>query len=355
MELTYSSQIFLILRDHLGDEHLGLSAGVLYELIEVDCQHTDDKGAAFQRWKHDHMNRHVSGPILSFQNPSAFSLIDNDAQDDLELPHVPHLTTVATAIVPTTILAEWRRTHPERYSTRLSDYASRPLPDANTGGCVRSRKNWSIDYTTYVSSRDNGTRPFRTIEPKDFHEIQWGAHESTKKGKFIEERSLGSSLDLPSTCNVEKSETTGLDNQLTVQKGSDVSKRRGSLSRLVRKVSSRKSTTVPKPSEPPTPSPSLPSASHSRDQRLDSMPNLGVNERRIPNSVFARKHGIYEEGSDLPIALREQSVAEDKAINTVADRAAKENLYSWRFQGPFTPQLWYDSGIEYKWKKPDGS
>lgn len=43
----------------MGDEHLGRAGGVLYELIEVDCQHTDDKGAAFQRWKYDHMKRHV--------------------------------------------------------------------------------------------------------------------------------------------------------------------------------------------------------------------------------------------------------------------------------------------------------
>ncbi len=51
--------MFLVLRDHLGDEYLGQAGGVLYELIEIDCQSTDDKGAAFQRWRHDHMNRHV--------------------------------------------------------------------------------------------------------------------------------------------------------------------------------------------------------------------------------------------------------------------------------------------------------
>jgi hypothetical protein len=210
------------------------------------------------------MKRHVSRPDLSSRNTSASSPTTNGVQDDLELPHVPHLTTVATAITPTAVLAEWRRTHPERYSTRLSDYASRPLPDANVGGCVRSRKNWSIDYTTYVSSRDNGTRPYRTIEPKDFHEIQWGAHESGKKGKFVAERSLGSSLNLPSTCNVEKSDITGSDSQLTIQKGSDASKQRSSLSKLVHKVSSRKSTTAPEPSGTSSPSPRLSSLSHSR-------------------------------------------------------------------------------------------
>ncbi|KAI9898136.1 hypothetical protein N3K66_006496 [Trichothecium roseum] len=74
--------VFLVLRDHLGDENLGRAGGVLYEMIEIDCQHTDDKGAAFQRWRHDHMNRHF----------------------DLELPHVPHLTTITSNIVPTAAL-----------------------------------------------------------------------------------------------------------------------------------------------------------------------------------------------------------------------------------------------------------
>ncbi|KAF0643757.1 hypothetical protein FPSE5266_04824 [Fusarium pseudograminearum] len=51
--------VFLVLRDHLGDELLGLAGGVLYEMIEVDCHYSDDPGAAFQRWRHDHLNRHV--------------------------------------------------------------------------------------------------------------------------------------------------------------------------------------------------------------------------------------------------------------------------------------------------------
>ncbi|KAF6840511.1 hypothetical protein CPLU01_01197 [Colletotrichum plurivorum] len=53
--------VFLVLRDHLGDENLDLAGGVLYELIEIDCHYSDDPGAEFQRWKYDHLNRHVSG------------------------------------------------------------------------------------------------------------------------------------------------------------------------------------------------------------------------------------------------------------------------------------------------------
>ncbi|EFQ33450.1 uncharacterized protein GLRG_08729 [Colletotrichum graminicola M1.001] len=56
-------QVFLVLREHLGDENLDLAGGVLYELIEIDCDYSDDPGAEFQRWKHDHLNRHVSRPF----------------------------------------------------------------------------------------------------------------------------------------------------------------------------------------------------------------------------------------------------------------------------------------------------
>lgn len=61
-------EVFLILRDHIGDQNLGVAGGVLYELIELDCQHSDDPGAGFQRWKHDHLNRHV-GYISSWLKP----------------------------------------------------------------------------------------------------------------------------------------------------------------------------------------------------------------------------------------------------------------------------------------------
>ncbi|UQC74290.1 uncharacterized protein CLUP02_00938 [Colletotrichum lupini] len=54
-----STKVFLVLREHLGDENLDLAGGVLYELIEIDCQYSDDSGAEFQRWKHDHLNRHL--------------------------------------------------------------------------------------------------------------------------------------------------------------------------------------------------------------------------------------------------------------------------------------------------------
>ncbi|KXJ86716.1 hypothetical protein Micbo1qcDRAFT_208840 [Microdochium bolleyi] len=84
-------RIFLVLREHIGDENMDLAGGVLYELIEIDCEHTDDAGAAYQRWRYDHMWRH----------------------SDFELPHVPHMTTITPSIVPTSKLEKWRAAHPE--------------------------------------------------------------------------------------------------------------------------------------------------------------------------------------------------------------------------------------------------
>jgi hypothetical protein len=49
-----------LLRNHLGDENLDLSIGVLYEFIEVnDTSDTWEETAAFRRWAHDHALRKV--------------------------------------------------------------------------------------------------------------------------------------------------------------------------------------------------------------------------------------------------------------------------------------------------------
>jgi hypothetical protein len=173
------------------------------------------------------MNRHVPDPRAIFLSRSALTI----RQADLELPHVPHLTTVTGAITPTSTLVEWRRNHPERYSTRLSDHASRPLHDH---GCVRTRKNWSIDYTMYVSSRDGGTRAFRTIKAKAFHELLWGSPEFGNKGRLVEEKSL-ESFDSSPTSNSEGQGLQHSDSQLSFADQSDVS--RTSLSDFCRKVS----------------------------------------------------------------------------------------------------------------------
>jgi hypothetical protein len=110
-------------------------------------------------------------------------------QDDLELPHVPHLTTVTSAIIPTSALTKWRDTHAQRYSTRLSDHCSPDQHGSSTLGCIRNKKGWSIDYTMYVSTRDAGTKSFRRIQPQQYHEVLWDCVTEVS-GKFVSEKSI---------------------------------------------------------------------------------------------------------------------------------------------------------------------
>ncbi|KAF0316572.1 hypothetical protein GQ607_016218 [Colletotrichum asianum] len=159
--------VFLVLREHLGDENLDLAGGVLYELIEIDCQHSDDPGAEFQRWKYDHLNRH----------------------SNLELPHIPHMSTITTSIRPTLTLVEWRQKHSSRYPIRLSDHYFSARASSIEPSCIRSRKAWMIDHTMYVSTREGGTCAFRSPKPKELHEMQWDMG-IIQAGRFIKEEEV---------------------------------------------------------------------------------------------------------------------------------------------------------------------
>jgi hypothetical protein len=110
-------------------------------------------------------------------------------QTDLELPHVPHMTTITTSVVATEKLARWRAKHPERYKFVLSD--STPLPDrlSSEHSCIRNRKAWFIDNTFYVSSRSEGTLPLHNPNPQEFHEMQWRM-EYSSTGRLVDEREV---------------------------------------------------------------------------------------------------------------------------------------------------------------------
>jgi hypothetical protein len=82
------------------------------------------------------------------------------------------------------------------------------------------------------------------------------------------------------------------------------------------------------------------------EQRLDTR----VRDCEIPNANFARKFGLFTDNRPLPPFIRELPVAEDIAMEMATGYQPKELVYARRFQGPFTPQLWFDSGIDYRWK-----
>lgn len=211
-------------------------------------------------------------------------------------------------------------------------------------GCVRTRKNWSIDYTMYVSSQDDGTRPFRTIRAKDYHEILWGSPEFGSKGRLVEEKSIDS-LDVSSGSDIGRQDSQKSDLQLPTEDRSDKYGRK--VRGIYRKVSSWREITGCAEQDR-TLSPSLPVDSWLK--HVEHVPELAVSHGKIPNAIFARKFRICK-SSTLPLTIRELPIAEDKAIDLAVNRSAKELRCSGKFRGPFTPQLWFDSGLEFKWKK----
>ncbi|KAI0483985.1 hypothetical protein GGR56DRAFT_2962 [Xylariaceae sp. FL0804] len=331
-------QIFLILREHLGDENVDLGGGVLYELIEVDCEHSDDPGAAFQRWRHDHMYRYA----------------------DLELPHVPHMTTITASIIPTERLTRWRLEHRERYPFVLSDSSPSAQRLSIDPTCIRNRKAWLIDHTLYVSTRNDGTRPLNSPNPKQFHEMQWNL-EFGRNGRFIEERDVPvTSLDR----TVEVSAPDAADTLLSVPSFSR--KLRHSLSSLsiIDKVVDKLGKTPPQ-KEPQLEQRRrswLPSTLRFETGSLfrDKGGEAGANPislpegRQIPNAIFARKFLLVDRGESLPASLPicQMPTAESKATDTIVEAAAMgllDRAQSWSFRGPFTPQLGFDGGLDYQW------
>ncbi|KAI1803827.1 hypothetical protein F4811DRAFT_571694 [Daldinia bambusicola] len=329
-------QIFLVLREHLGDENIDLAGGVLYELIEVDCEHTDDPGAAFQRWKYDHLRRYA----------------------DLELPHVPHMTTITSSIIPTKKLTQWRSEHPEKYPFVLSDSTPSAERASIDPSCIRNRKAWLIDHTLYISSRNDGTRPLNSPNPKKFHEMQW-SHECGAQGRFIEERNVpATSPDRPSEGSLPGTANALLDRPKPCKDLRGYSSKSSLFSKISEKINIHKQ----KPELDQRRCSWMPGAlafestSSFRTKRncpdASTVPLPGGCE--IPNAIFARKYLLVGASESLPpcLPLRQMPTAESKATDTIVKAASNGSLerpQDWSFRGPFTPQLNFDGGLDYQW------
>ncbi|KAI1471984.1 uncharacterized protein F4812DRAFT_449775 [Daldinia caldariorum] len=329
-------QIFLVLREHLGDENIDLAGGVLYELIEVDCEHTDDPGAAFQRWKYDHLRRYA----------------------DLELPHVPHMTTITSSIIPTKKLTQWRSEHPDKYPFVLSDSTPSTERASIDPSCIRNRKAWLIDHTLYISSRNDGTRPLNSPNPKKFHEMQW-SHECGTQGKLIEERDVPvTSPDRPSEGSLPGTADALLDNPKPCKGLRGYSSKSSLFSKISGKINiykqnpeldQRRCSWMPGAL-------TFESTSSFRTKRncpdVTTVPLPGGCE--IPNAIFARKYLLVGASESLPpcLPLRQMPTAESKATDTIVRAASNgllERARDWSFRGPFTPQLNFDGGLDYQW------
>ncbi|KAI2617424.1 hypothetical protein GGR54DRAFT_206678 [Hypoxylon sp. NC1633] len=328
-------QIFLILREHLGDENLDLAGGVLYELIEVDCEHTDDPGAAFQRWKHDHLLRYA----------------------DLTLPHVPHMTTITSSIIPTEKLAQWRTTHRDRYPFVLSDSSPSAERSSIDPSCIRNRKAWLIDHTLYISSRNSGTHPLNSPNPKEFHEMQWN-HEYGTQGRLVEERDVPiMSPDRPGETSPPGTADTLLD---TSGRGKGLRRYSPGIG-LLDKLTGRASVGKQKAEAEHRRRSWMPGAlifdsALFRDKKAgqDTAVVPLPDGCQVPNAIFARKFLLVETSDPLPpfLFLRQMPTAESKATESIVEASTsgligKASL--WSFRGPFTPQLGFDGGLDYQW------
>ncbi|KAI0154474.1 hypothetical protein GGR57DRAFT_512394 [Xylariaceae sp. FL1272] len=332
--------VFLILREHLGDENLDLAGGVLYELIEVDCDHSDDPGAAFQRWRHDHMCRYA----------------------DFELPHIPHMTTITSSIIPTQKLLLWRSDHPERYRFVLSDSSTMARQTIIDQSCIRSKKAWLIDHTLFVSTQLEGTRPMRSPNPKEFHEMQWNS-EYGGKGRLVEERELpvasgrrpseASSPGNGSTPKVQRTRSQKLRHSLSsisiIEKITDKMGRQ----KKEPETEQRRRSWMPSPFPFETGALFKDRRSTNGTESVQFPPGI-----KIPNAIFARKFLLVDQGENLPptLSISQMPTAETKATETIVEAATTgllDQAPPWLFRGPFTPQLGFDGGLDFEWTLQD--
>lgn len=204
-----------------------------------------------------------------------------------------------------------------------------------------------IEHTMYVSSRNGGTRPFRQLKAREFHEMQWNENMG-HKGRLIGEKSIDLG-ELP------KRKTTEI---LSEQNGRATHHRRSLSLRLldhekITEIIHKFLLTEKDNSTNAITRAALEQDDHSTlaahdmfEQRLDTH----VSDCEIPNANFARKFGLFTGNRPLPLFIRELPVAEDIAMEMATGYQPKELVYARKVQGPLTPQLWFDGGIDYRWK-----
>ncbi|KAF5019754.1 hypothetical protein F66182_8226 [Fusarium sp. NRRL 66182] len=199
----------------------------------------------------------------------------------------------------------------------------------------------------YVSSRSGGTRPFRQLKAREFHEIQWSTKMS-HTGRLVGEKSI----DLGELSQERNQDKPPESKERATHRRSlslKLLKGHSKVTQMVQKIRSIDKNTL---------SNELHCAQTRQDNRstvpigdmLEQRPSFHVSDYEIPNANFARKFGLYTDSTPLPPFIRELPVAEDKAMDMAVNSPLRELIYSWTFQGPFTPQLWFDSGIDYRWK-----
>ncbi|KAF4342429.1 hypothetical protein FBEOM_3622 [Fusarium beomiforme] len=197
----------------------------------------------------------------------------------------------------------------------------------------------------YISSRDEGTRALRQLKAREFHEMQWNEN-ILRKGRLVGEKSIDLG-ELPKRRNTEK---VPVQNEQNTYHHRLLSSRLISQEKINHVVHIFRSTDKEKGKSQPTPTADDHSIILTQDA-FEPQFKPHVRDCEIPNANFARKFGLFTNDKPLPTVIRELPVAEDKAMDMASGSPTKGVIHSWRFHGPFTPQLWFDSGIDYRWKQ----
>ncbi|KAF5543654.1 hypothetical protein FPHYL_11232 [Fusarium phyllophilum] len=163
----------------------------------------------------------------------------------------------------------------------------------------------------YVSSRDGGTRAFRQLKAREFHEMQWNEN-MIHKGRLIGEKSIDLG-ELPKRRATEK-----------YQAQTERSHHCRSLSSKI--ISLEKMTQIihmfrvtdKGSGKNENQKPALVQDDHSIILTHDAFKqqfDAHVRDCEIPNANFARKFGLFTSDRSLPPFIRELPVAEDKAMD----------------------------------------
>lgn len=204
----------------------------------------------------------------------------------------------------------------------------------------------------YTSSRDRGTRIFRRVKAQEFHETRWNC-DTPRMGRFVEERHVDfDNCAVNVTAKAQRQEVANNCPSVPASRVmSTITNRQSHPRSLSNRICHHRTANQGKS---PTGiawlvgMPLLCSASST--DRLEPMTATLVDQRRIPNANFARKFGLFTDHHPLPLSLKELPAAEDKVTEMVMGSSVGDLCCPWTFQGPFTPQLWFDSGLDYRWK-----
>ncbi|OBR03689.1 hypothetical protein CH63R_12816 [Colletotrichum higginsianum IMI 349063] len=210
----------------------------------------------------------------------------------------------------------------------LSDYYPSSRVGSNEPSCIRSRKAWMIDHTTYVSTREGGTCSFRSPNPKELHEMQWQIGIG-RAGRFVKEEEV-----VPATPSTQEANmSTWNDNAEADKSQVNGPRERRSLS-LLRIVKSRRDTL------PAEGSPELQPDNKRRGwfanifgfetvlslrEPPDLKPVPLPEGCTTPHSIFARKFSLIADNQPLPPSLSHEMMptADIKARNLLADAAVQ--------------------------------